>query len=277
MVRKINDYFILDTEYTTYCFRVMSSGHLEHLYYGRKLFLPDAKSMETLVEKQVFVSGSVNYYDEEHKIKKEKEMFEDLPGSYSENGEVEGLCITLKDKQYDLIMEIFYYVYPECDVITRSARFINSSSEKVNLKRLMSMQLDLDTPDYVFTTFTGTWAREMKRTDMRVISGKHINSAYAGGSSNRANPFVMLSRVGTTEDFGECFGFNLVYSGNHYEAVEVSSCGKTRFVSGINPQSFDFPLEPGEIFEAPEAVMSYSCQGFNGKRSKNRGIKYQAK
>ena len=30
-----------------------------------------------------------------------------------------------------------------------------------------------------------------------------MNSSYAGTSSNRANPFVMLSRPETTEDQGE--------------------------------------------------------------------------
>ena len=57
---------------------------------------------------------------------------------------------------------------------------------------------------------------------------------------------------------------NLVYSGNHYEAVEVSAFAKTRVVAGINPTSFQFHLEPNDFFEAPEAVMTYSEEGFNG-------------
>ena len=67
MVRKLNNYFVLETEHTTYCFRVMPTGHLEHLYYGRKISLPDEKSMEALIEKKAFASGNTNYYDEENK------------------------------------------------------------------------------------------------------------------------------------------------------------------------------------------------------------------
>ena len=37
-----------------------------------------------------------------------------------------------------------------------------------------------------------------------------------------------------------------------------------RFLTGINPRSFQFHLAPGEFFEAPEVVMSYSDKGFNG-------------
>lgn len=299
--------FILDTKNTTYAFRITESGHPEHLYYGRKISVPEAKDAEVLCEKQAFTPGNTNAYSDEYKtlsledirlemssygkgdirepfievvhadgsytsdflfedavIQKGKPEFATLPGSYDETGEVEWLCVTFKDSQYNLTLELNYYVYEDSDVITRNARFINSSKESVKLLRLLSMQLDFDTPDYVFTTFNGAWAREMKRNDVRMTAGKHVNASYTGTSSSRANPFVMLSHEDTTEDFGECYGFNLIYSGNHYEVAEVSSFGKTRMSVGINPQSFCFVIEPGEDFEAPEAVMTYSHCGFNG-------------
>ena len=33
--------FILDTTHTTYAMKVTGSGHIEHLYYGRKIRLDD--------------------------------------------------------------------------------------------------------------------------------------------------------------------------------------------------------------------------------------------
>ena len=307
MIRKEKEYFILETKKTTYCFRVMETGHLEHLYYGRKLRLEEGCGAECLLEKQAFAPGNTNAYNRENPsvaledvrlemsaygkgdirepfievvhgdgsytsdflfeqslIYRGKKEYQTLPGSYGTVEEVDTLCIILKDAEYDLKLELYYHVYQDCDVITRSARFINSSQESVQLQRLMSMQLDLDTPDYVMSTFNGSWAREMKRNDICITSGKHVNATYAGVSSNRANPFIMMSKRETTEDFGDCYGINLIYSGNHYEAAEVNSYGKTRVVSGINPQSFMFVVAPGEKFEAPEAVLSYSNQGFNG-------------
>ena len=307
MIQRYQQCFLLETKQTTYCFRVTETGHLEHLYYGRRITVPDEESAEALTEKHVFMPGNTNAYTkgnaafsledirlemssygkgdirepfvevihadgsstsdflfEEAVIAKGKEEYRTLPGSYDDSGEADHLCITLKDKQYGLILELHYYVYEDCDVITRSAKLVNESSGEVKLTRLMSAQVDFDTPDYIFTTFTGAWAREMKRTDVRMLAGKHVNASYTGTSSNRANPFVMLSREETSEDFGDCYGFNLIYSGNHYEAVEVSGYGKTRIAVGMNPQSFCFVLGEGECFEAPEAVMSYSHQGFNG-------------
>lgn len=307
MIQGKHPYFVLYTKSTAYCFRVMETGHLEHLYYGRKITISDRKSAEALREKHVFAPGNTNAYDREHasfsledvclemssygkgdirepfvevvhgdgsstsdflfenaEITKGKEEYQTLPGSYDETGQVEHLSVFLRDRQYDLCLELHYYVYEECNVITRSARLRNKSGENIKLLRLMSMQIDFDRPDYVFTAFHGAWAREMKRTDTRMLAGKHVNASYTGTSSNRANPFVMLSREGISEDYGDCYGFNLVYSGNHYEAVEVSGYGKTRIVTGINPQSFCYVLKPGEDFETPEAVMTYSHQGMNG-------------
>lgn len=313
MIYNDNQFFVLNTANTTYAFRVVETGHLEHLYYGKKIKIRSTETdtleqqLHGMVEKHVFAPGNTISYDGVNwkysledmclemsalgrgdvrepfleighadgsftsdftfvkaEVSKGKEEYETLPGSYDESGEVEHLCVTLEDKSYGLTLELHYYVYEACDVITRSAKLINSSEESIRLNRMMSMQIDFQTAGYEFTTFTGAWGREMNRHIVKAESGKLTNASYTGTSSNRANPFIMLSKEGCNEDMGECYGFNLIYSGNHYEAVEVSSFGKTRIVAGINPQSFCFVLAAGENFEAPEAVMSYSHDGFNG-------------
>ena len=318
MIHESNHYFLLNTKNTSYSFRVMETGHIEHLYYGKKIRLPKGMTtlkegqaqksgFEAMVEKHAFPPGNTLVYDKEHTsfsledmclevsslgkgdirepfiemihadgsmtcdflfdsftVSKGKEEFATLPGSYDETGEVDHLLLVLKDKQYGLTLELHYYVYEACDVITRYARLINDSDASVRLTRMMSLQLDFPTAEYDMTTFTGSWAREMGMHRIPVRSNKVVNSSYTGTSSNRANPFVMLSKEHTDEDYGDCYGFNLIYSGNHYEAAEVNGYGKMRFVSGINPQSFCIIVKPGECFEAPEAVMTYSHEGFNG-------------
>ena len=209
-------------------------------------------------------SFTSDFLFEKGEISTGKMPFETLPGSYEENGNVEELTLTLQDRQYDLTLELHYFVFEEYDVISRSAKLINTGIDAITLERLMSLQLDFPRADWTFTTFHGAWAREMKKHEMPVGMCKLVNESYCGCSSNRANPFVMLSRADTVEDRGECYGFNLIYSGNHYEAVEESAFGKMRLVTGINPRSFRFCLKAGEVFEAPEAVMTYSRDGYNG-------------
>lgn len=305
--------FVLSTPHTTYAFRILDTGHPEHLYYGASL--GDLSAMtpeeieadaEALGERKEFPEGNMVSYDNEHpaltlenlrlefssygkgdirdpfvdithadggrtsdflfesyEVTNEKPQFETLPGSYSEDGEVDHLTVVFRDRQYDLTLELHYYVYEDCDVITRSSRLVNSSAETIRLDRLLSTQLDFMEAGWVFTNFTGAWTREMNRTDTRVEAGKIVNSTVAGASSNRNNPFVMIHAADTTEESGEVYGLNLIYSGNHYEALSVNGYGKSRFVAGINPDGFSFILEPGTFFEAPEAVMTYSDHGYS--------------
>lgn len=69
MIREQNLTFSLNTAHTSYVFRVMPSGHLEHLYYGRKITLHtnDTKAASVLFEKHTFPPGNTNFYSEEHK------------------------------------------------------------------------------------------------------------------------------------------------------------------------------------------------------------------
>ena len=211
-------------------------------------------------------------------INAEKTPLSVMPGAYTDDEKPIGLIdpdavtkkdpvelvVTYRDDFYGLTLKLYYDVFYDKDVITRRSVLINESENPVFIDRLMSSQLDLNRDDLVFTTFTGAWAREMKREDMTLKRGKFINSSFTGTSSSRANPFVMLSCKDTDEDKGDCYGFNLIYSGNHYEACEVSVYGKTRFVNGINPVGFTWKLDPMQSFESPEAFFTFSADGFNG-------------
>ena len=141
------------------------------------------------------------------------------------------------------------------------ANMYNKSEATVEIDRLLSTQVDLPEGEYVFTSFNGAWAREMNRRDQLCKAGLHINHSVTGTSSNRANPFVMVSKPDASETYGECYGFNLVYSGNHYEALEVSQYGSSRFINGINPKGFGWKLGPNTTFTTPEAIMTYSKKG----------------
>ena len=295
--------FILNSGHTTYAMKVLDSGHVEHLYYGRKIRLDDE---DGLTEQHEFAPGTSVVYSKEHgnfsldDMRLEmssygkgdvREAFielvnsdgsitsdflysgyeeskgrdggsEGLPSSYGDDAEV--LTLKLTDKDNNVRLELIYCVYSDTDVITRTARLLNDGDGDIKIRKIMSTQLDLDPGDYVFTTFTGAWAREMKKTDMSVSSARLVNSSFTGNSSNRANPFVMISKRGSNEEYGDVYGFNLIYSGNHYESVEKSPFGKVRFLSGINPTAFEWKLSKGESFLTPEAVMTYSSMGYNG-------------
>ncbi|WP_026653404.1 alpha-galactosidase [Butyrivibrio proteoclasticus] len=184
-----------------------------------------------------------------------------LPSSYGAENQ---LFVTLKDKQYNVRLQLIYSVFPECDVITRSAVLINDSDDDVIIDRIMSTQIDFDTPALKLTSFHGRWADEMGKSEQIVTGGKAVCEELAAGESgSRSNPLVIVSDVDADDDHGNCYGFNLVYSGNHYEALSSNRVNMSRFVSGIQPTGFDWKLSKGEQFEAPEAVMTFASEGMN--------------
>ena len=209
-------------------------------------------------------SRTSDFVFESFNISDEKTPIETLPSSFDEKREDSDLVVTFADKGYDLAVELRYHVYEDCDVITRSARLINNGNSDVKILRFMSVQIDDYDSDYVFTTFNGAWIREMDRYDHELTRGTVINESCTGTSSSVANPFVMLSKKCTSEYRGTAYGFNLIYSGNHMETAQVSEFGKLRLLCGINPKGFEYILPPGAVFEAPEAVMTMSAEGFNG-------------
>jgi alpha-galactosidase len=307
MIYNEKDLYVLETRDTSYCFRVMPQGHLEHLYYGRKI--NPGEGYEPLIQKTGFVGGCQIAYSKEFpnvgledlclemssygkgdireafiditredglttcdfqfkeaRILNEKKKLNTLPSAYlSDQGtEPVSLEVEMYDSNMDITLTLVYSVFYDSNVIARSARLSNTSERKILLERIMSSQLDLDPDDYVVSTFHGAWAREMNRYDTPAQPGILVNDSKIGISGNRSNPFFMVSRKSTVEDYGDCYGFNLIYSGEHYAAIEVNSMGKLRVINGIQPENFRFLLMPGDSFEAPEAVITYSDRGFTG-------------
>lgn len=126
------------------------------------------------------------------------------------------------------------------------------------------MMIDLPNRNYSLMTFHGGWIKEAHRQERTLQYGLFVNESTTGASSNRHNPGFLLAEQGATESSGRVYGFNLVYSGNHYEGIELSNQDLVRVMTGINPHCFEWPLAMGERFESPEAIMTFSDQGYNG-------------
>ena len=76
-------------------------------------------------------SSTSDFLFEKAEIFEGKRALETLPSSYAEDTPCSGLILTLKDKQYDLTLELTYHVFEQMNVITRSVKLINTSSEKI--------------------------------------------------------------------------------------------------------------------------------------------------
>lgn len=195
----------------------------------------------------------------------EKQVPEGLPGAYEENGKAQSLVLHMEDRNGAVRLSLIYSVLEDCDCITRFAVVKNEGSEPVILERLMSTQLDLRTRGrQKILSFHGEWAREMQPCETLLQSGSFQIESTTGFSSNKANPFFICGEADTQEDYGACYGFNLIYSGNHRETIECNAHGRVRILQGMHPDFFQKSLDEGESFASPEAVLTFSKEGYGG-------------
>lgn len=200
-----------------------------------------------------------------HRIVKGKPQIKGIPAqSYTENpDDATTLQFQLVDKKLPIVLQLNYTMFTDCDVIVRSAVITNGLKENIIIRNMASLQLDLPDANWNVVSFDGAWARERK-TDRRKLGNGIIEiSSNCGVSSAFHNPAILLERPDCTFTRGECYAFNLIYSGNHREIIEKTPFGQTRVQTGINPQTFSWTLEPGKEFKTPEAVVTYSAFGNN--------------
>ena len=294
--------FKLDTKNTSYIFSFNDAGHLEHIYYGALLadgnfdalrlknttvlgstveYEPTRAgySLDTLLLEYsgigkgdyrhspieiLMPDGSFvsDFVFSEYDIKDGSYESPELPTAY---GEAKTLSITLADKKFpDVKLKLFYTVYEDSDVIARCVELSNSGEGELFIRKLMSFSVDFPTADYDMITLDGSWAKEAHIHKRPVEYGTIVNDSTTGSSSNRHNPGFLLAEKSAVEDRGSVYAFNLIYSGNHYSAVEKCPFGTMRVMSGINPHCFLWKLKKGETFYAPQAVMTYSADGTDG-------------
>lgn len=306
MIRFDEGVFRLETRGSSYWFRVTRFGHLESIYYGKKL---KDQPVEALAVKRTAEIGSSVAYDEsdpmyvldnialewagngrgdyrycpaeirmpdgsfthdfvyvEHEIIPGVVSMEGLPGALNGFGDAQTLKVSTRDEN-DVLLTLYYTVFEACDVITRRAVLTNSNEKELEIRRLMSLCLDLPDKGYQMLTLDGSWIKEAHAHLRDVADGMYVNGSVTGASSNRHNPAFLLADRNAREDWGDVYGFNLIYSGNHLGYIERSPYDLLRIGIGINPHCFSWILRNGESFATPEAVLCFSHQGYNGLRA----------
>ena len=201
-----------------------------------------------------------------HTIAKGKPQNEGLPSTYSEEGDnVETLSITLFDKVSSLKIVLNYSVWYEYNAIARNAVIYNLSENDMELLSACSAAFDIvDAEDYEMMNLYGVWGRERKPECMKLRHGIQLVDSKRGSSSHNQNPFIGLLSKNCSEESGEAYGINLVYSGNFAGGIELDGHNTARVFMGINPFDFGYKLSPRDKFNTPEAVMVYSNNGLGG-------------
>ncbi len=200
-----------------------------------------------------------------HTITDGKPVLCGLPATYCQpEDKVKTLAITLADKVSGITVTLNYTVWYDYDAIARSV-VIRNDGEAATLLSAYSAAFDMiDGSDYDMLGLYGVWARERNPERLPLRHGIQLVDSKRGTSSHNQNPFVALLSKDCTEQGGEAYGLNLIYSGNFAGGVELDGYDTARVFMGINSFDFGYKLETGEEFTTPEAVLVYSDKGLGG-------------
>ncbi len=204
-----------------------------------------------------------------HRIYPGKKPLPGLPATYTqEEDEAQSLQIDLADPLTGLAVTVQYAVYERIGAIARSMRITNAGQEPVTLRGALAATVPLWGSDYEVLHLKGAWARERNPVRTPLGQGEYSIGSQRGASGHEENPFLALCRKDTGEHTGEVWGLSYVYSGSFWAGASVDNAGNARLSVGMNPQVFQWLLQPGEEFQTPEAVLVYSDSGFNGMSGK---------
>lgn len=208
----------------------------------------------------------IRYLD--HKIYDGKPKLKGLPATYcNDDREAQTLELITIDKFTGAKVTLYYTAFANYSVVTESVKVENTGKETFEIEKVASCCVNFPSMDYNMINLSGVWSRERRVITRHLAHGIQSVASKRGSSSHNHNPFVALVDDKGGEDFGDAFGFNLVYSGNFSADIETDYLDCTRLVMGINPIDFTWVVEPGDEFQSPEVVMVYSDSGM-GKMSR---------
>lgn len=293
--------FNLFTQNNQLSLKVLPSGHLVQLYFGKKIgsgdlsylieeignlgYLADtanAPGVQLELLPQVYPTFGTSdlrtpalqfiektghqlgeFLFNRYAIHQGKEKIAGLPATFADEGEVATLEIVLQDKKSGREVTIFISAFEKYDVFTKHVQIRNFSTQTLELEKVMSLNVDFMRSDLDYLVLDGAWTRETQIDRQRLHRGFQGVDSKRGASGHGQNPFMALLEPATTWHQGAVYGFNLVYSGNFIASAEVDMYEQTRVQLGINPFNFGWQLEPGESFDTPEVVMVYAEHGLN--------------
>ncbi len=297
-----NHIFHLSNGQISYVMQIEEGGNLAHIYYGKYLahysggyrypridrsFSPNPPgskdrlfSLDTLMMefpgngfgdfreaaydiRHQNGSHVTHFVYQGHEIMQGKPVLAGLPQTYGDADAIETLCLSLIDETAKLELKLSYSIFSDTAVIVRSSQLINHHEQQVRIEQFASQSIDFPNRPLDLIHLHGAWARERQMTRESIQIGTKRLDSKRGSSSHQQNPFSILADPQTNEVQGTCFGFSLIYSGSHETVIERDPYQQTRVIMGINRDHFNWQLNQGDIFQAPEVVLAYSDQGLN--------------
>jgi len=293
---------ILKTKNTMYVMEMLHGRFPVHLYYGKntkntdfnfdnnyrsfspyyeeygKSFSPDTAPLEfSFFGYGDFRSSALKIFNSSsgsditdfifRKAKKFRGRKEISGLPYAE-GASETLELIFDDAVTKSELHLYYTLFNDCDVISRYFTLKNKGKNDIRIEKCMSLSLDIQNKECDLISFQSKYFYERHVCREPLYQGNRRITSRRGSSSHHANPFFVIADRKATEEKGEAYGFNFVYSGSYLNEIEVDQNGTVRAMVGLGDECFNYLLCADEEFTSPEAIMTYSAKGI-GEISRN--------
>ncbi|MCI6216482.1 MAG: alpha-galactosidase [Mollicutes bacterium] len=174
----------------------------------------------------------------------------------------EELVLVLSDDLMGANLELHYILFET--TLGRYSKIINKSIEPITLKRCLSYEISLENDSFYLYNIYGHWANEGNIDKTRITHNRISFGSTTGSSCDFVNPFFMVASKNANLEYGDVYGFNLVYSSSFESNVELTPYNRIKISSGIDFSSFKLNLSKDEEFISPMGVITYSSLGLNG-------------
>lgn len=270
------EYISITTDHTCLLLKVNDKKQLEQTYFGKKVTNIDEMKK---VDKELFDSYSTFGTDHVYEaalraIQADGNTSTELGylsyQSEKKSDNIQHTVISLKDKYYDLFVDVHYNAYQKEDILEQWVEIRNNQKKSIQLENFASSDLSFDAPKYYVSQFHGDWSSEMNIAEQQLTAGIKIIDSKLGVRTNQfTHPcFILSLGKPAAEDNGEVIGGTLAWPGNFQFCFEVDNLNKLRILSGANPYASTYFLEKGESLKTPALLFSYSDEG-TGKMTRN--------
>ena len=187
-----------------------------------------------------------------------------------ENDNAKTTVISMKDDQYPVDVKLFFKTYFNEDIILAWTQIIHNEEKPVMLTNFASSMLSFKEREYWLTQYHGDWDKEMIQEESKLTSGIKIIDSKLGTRANKfqAPMFFLSMNKPATETEGDVMAGTLAWTGNFQFVFEIDEQNSLRMLAGMNPFASEYHLKPGEVFNTPEFIFTFSSNG-KGQASRN--------
>ncbi|MBQ4832602.1 alpha-galactosidase [Pseudoalteromonas sp. MMG010] len=149
------------------------------------------------------------------------------------------------------------------NVLSASTRLTNLGDAALQVNYCAAPSFPLPDNMNNVVSFEGRWSNEFQRQPVDLFLGAFVRENRKGKTSHDVFPGLLMHNDGAGEQFGECFGFHLGWSGNTKLRAELLPEGRRYVQMGELLLPGELTLVKGQTYQSPTLYTSFSEQGFS--------------